>query len=185
MIQKGVKLVVELVAISPAEGLLPYSKGMVELFEIALDTVTSIAPFKGQEGAVEKALGMTLPKVGRSSSSTKQEIAWFSQGQFLAFRIENAQGLQGIAAITDQSDAWCALELKGDAALNVLARLVPVDLRPSSFKQGHCLRSQLGHMPLHITRMGNDAFRLLSFRSMAGTMVHEISRTMDLLAARE
>ncbi len=92
--------------------------------------------------------------------------------------------LEGKAAMTDQSDAWCAIELSGARSEEVLARLVPVDLRQTHFKRGHCLRSQLGHMPLHLTRTGNDSFRLMSFRSMAGTMVHEISRAMDLLVAR-
>jgi sarcosine oxidase gamma subunit len=46
------------------------------------------------------------------------------------------------------------------------------------------LRSQLGHMPLHITRKGKDAFRLMTFRSMAGTMVHEVTHKIRLLSAR-
>jgi sarcosine oxidase gamma subunit len=57
-------------------------------------------------------------------------------------------------------------------------------LRATKFKAGHALRSQLGHMPLHITHLKSGGFRLLSFRSMAGTMVHEIQRAMDHLAAR-
>lgn len=180
MIQKGARLVVELHAISPAEGLLPYARGGVELTELALGRATSIAPFKGQMEAVEAALGVGLPKVGRSSG----DLVWFSQGQFLALGREVPAALGVYAALTDQSDAWCALELKGAAAEAVLARLVPIDLRQSQFKRAHCARTQLGHMPLHITRTGNEAFRLLSFRSMAGTMVHEISRAMNLLAAR-
>lgn len=171
---------VELLAKSPAEGLLPYAKGAVELSELALGKAASIAPFKGQLDAVEKTLGQGFPKVGRTTG----HVVWFSQGQYLAIAMDIPDALGKYAAITDQSDAWCALELKGAAAEDVLARLVPIDLRQSQFKRGHCARTQLGHMPLHITRTGNDAFRLLSFRSMAGTMVHEISRAMDLLAAR-
>ncbi len=171
---------VNLIAKTPAEGLLPYSKGTAELSEHALGNVTSIAPFKGQNEAVEKALGAALPKVGRSSGNA----VWFSQGLYLLLELEQPKALERIAAVTDQSDAWCALDLKGESAEAVLARLVPIDLRQSSFKRNHCARTQLGHMPLHITRTGKDAFRLMSFRSMAGTMVHEISRAMDLLAAR-
>ncbi|MGB7317744.1 MAG: sarcosine oxidase subunit gamma [Planktotalea sp.] len=174
----------DLLEISPAEGLLPYATGAAELNELALGRATSIAPFKGQESAVEKALGVSLPDVGRSNGKAGQEIVWFSQGQFLALGLDVPDTLSKLAAVTDQSDAWCALELKGDASVDVLARLVPLDLRQSVFKRGHCARTQLGHLPLHITRTGNASFRMLSFRSMAGTMVHEITRAMDLFDAR-
>ena len=171
---------VNLIVKTPAEGMLPYIKGAAELSELALGKVTSIAPFKGQGAAVDKALGTPLPKIARSSSNA----AWFSQGQYLMFDVDVPSEIAALGALTEQGDAWCALELKGDHAEDVLARLIPIDLRQSSFKRGHCARTQLGHMPLHITRTGKAAFRLMSFRSMAGTMVHEISRAMDLLAAR-
>lgn len=180
MILRGARHVVELIAKMPAEGLLPYVNGAVELSEVALGRANSIAPFKGQGAAVEKALDLSLPKVGRTSGA----MVWFAQGQYLVLGMDVPNDLSAIAAVTDQSDAWCALELKGKAAEDVLARLVPIDLRRGHFKRGHCARTQLGHLPLHITRTGNDAFRLMSFRSMAGTMVHEISRAMDQLAAR-
>lgn len=171
---------VELIAKTPAEGLLPYAKGAVELTELTLGKATSIAPFKGRTEVVEAALGAKLPKVGRTTGN----VIWFSRGQFLMLGKDVPDGLGAHAAITDQSDAWCALELKGAAAVDVLARLVPIELRQSSFKRGHCARSLLGHMPLHVTRIGGDAFRIMSFRSMTGTMVHEISSAMDLLASR-
>ena len=180
MIQKGARHVVDLIAKTPADGMLPIAHGGVELAELALGKATSIAPFKGQSEAVEAALGVKLPKVGRAGA----DIFWFSQGQYFALGRDMPAGLERIAAITDQSDAWCALSISGEPAQEVLARLVPIDLRQTSFKRGHCARTQLGHMPLHITRIGNDAFRLLSFRSMAGTMVHEITRAMELFAAR-
>lgn len=185
MIQRGARPVVELFAKTPAEGLkLPYAKGEAQLSEVPVQVMTSIAPFKGKEAEVAAALGTGLPKVGRTSGKSGEELAWFSQGQFLLIGPECPGGLEAAAAITDQSDAWCVLSLKGATAEDVLARLVPVDLRQAQFKRGHCLRSQLNHMQLHITRTGNDSFRLMCFRSMAGTMVHELSRAMELLAGR-
>jgi len=176
--------VVELIATSPASGLLPYAKGAANLREIVLDKVTSIAPFAGQSAAVETGLGLSLPKIQRSSVKSGQEVVWFSQGQYFAIGFDVPSTLSEIAAMTDQSDAWCAIELTGAGSEAVLARLVPVDLRAGVFKRGHVMRSQLGHMPLHLTRTGGDTFRLMSFRSMAGTMVHELTRAMDLLHAR-
>jgi len=37
-------------------------------------------------------------------------------------------------AVVDQSDGWAALRVTGAGAVDVLARLVPVDLRPQVFR---------------------------------------------------
>lgn len=174
----------KLVAKSPADGLLPYAKAGCTLREVALGRMTSLAPFQGKDAAIEAALGMALPATGQTVTNNTAEIVWFSQGQFLLISADAPKGLHGLAAITDQSDAWCVLEFSGPQVDDVLARLVPVDLRETSFAQGAALRSQLGHMPLHLTRTGKETFRLMSFRSMAGTMVHELTRALDFLAAR-
>lgn len=184
MIQMGASYVVDLVAKTPAEGLLPVTMGGLNLREVVLGVMISLAPFKGQDVQVEKLLGGALPKVGRSVSKAGQEVVWFSQGQYLVIGGAVDMLLVKHAALTDQSDAWCAITLEGVGSEAVLARLVPVDLRAGTFKRGHALRSQLGHMPLHITRTGKDAFRLMTFRSMAGTMVHEVAHKIRLLSAR-
>ena len=102
----------------------------------------------------------------------------------MLFGADAPEGLKTHAALTDQSDAWAVVQLKGDMAEAVLARLVPVDLRQSHVKRGHALRTQLNHMNVHITRLGNTSFRLMCFRSMAKTMVHELSEAMGAVRAR-
>ena len=184
MIRQRVRHVVNLSATSPAAGLLPYENAGTVLSELALGRMTSLAPFKGQESAVADALGVELPAIGRSNMAKVQEITWFSQGQSLVIGSAQLSGLDGIAATTDQSDAWCCQSLSGALSDQVLARLVPVDVRAQIFGIGHVMRSQLGHMPMHLTRVSDDGFRLMSFRSMAETMVHEITRALDFLATR-
>ncbi len=88
------------------------------------------------------------------------------------------------AALTDQSDAWAMVRLEGAAAEDVLARLVPVDLRQSVFKRGHTARTMLQHMAVSITRISGEAFLILAFRSMAGTLVHDLETAMKGVAAR-
>ena len=66
----------------------------------------------------------------------------------------------------------------------MLARLVPLDLRPASFADGAAARSLLGHMSLAIRRTGAAGFELLVFRSMAATAVHEIGAAMTSVAAQ-
>lgn len=76
------------------------------------------------------------------------------------------------------------MQLKGAGAVDVLARLVPVDLREDRFKRGHTLRTQLYHMSASITKTGADTFVILVFRSMASTLVHDMKTAMEAVAAR-
>jgi heterotetrameric sarcosine oxidase gamma subunit len=152
----------------------------------AVDTgpMWSISPFRDCAAPVGDALGGALPKVQRSVRIGGAEVAWFSQGQFMMFGAPDPAALAGIAALTDQSDAWCRLDLSGALCEQVLARLVSVDLRRPAFKRGHCLRTSLNHMPMHVTRISNAGFRVLTFRSMAQTAAHELEAALRSVAAR-
>jgi sarcosine oxidase subunit gamma len=88
------------------------------------------------------------------------------------------------AALTDQTDGWSALAVSGAAAVDVLARLVPVDLRLAACPVGSALRSGLNHMNAVILRTGDHAFDVMVFRSMARTAWHELETTMSMVAAR-
>ena len=87
-------------------------------------------------------------------------------------------------AVVDQSDGWAAAVLRGERGPEVLARLVPVDMRASAFKRGHSVRTQLLHMNVSITRIAPDQVLILCFRSMAGTLVHDLKQAMAGVASR-
>ncbi|WP_321170030.1 sarcosine oxidase subunit gamma [Sedimentitalea xiamensis] len=97
---------------------------------------------------------------------------------------EPAPGLSGHAVLVDQSDAWAVVRLQGPQATDVLARLVPVDLRPRHFKRGHTVRTDLMRMNVSITRVADAAFLIMAFRSMAATLVHDLKTAMEGVAAR-
>ena len=67
----------------------------------------------------------------------------------------------------------------------LLARLVPIDLSPAVFKQGHSARSLLQHIHISITRVSKDGFLILAPRSMAGTLIKDLKSAMQTVAARE
>ena len=66
----------------------------------------------------------------------------------------------------------------------MMARLVPVDLRPQVFKRGHTARTELQHMMASITRVGPKTLQIMVFRSFADTLVHDLKRAMEAVAAR-
>ncbi len=88
---------------------------------------------------------------------------------------------QGTRA-TDQSDAWAVVTLAGPGATDALARLATLNLR--AMTDGQATRSHIGHMPGHITRIAPDIWRLMVFRSMAATLVRELTHAMHQVHAR-
>jgi sarcosine oxidase subunit gamma len=180
--------VVELVAKTACDGLLPITVGPFRLIEEPMVRLTSLAPYKGRQEALAKVLeashGLVLPAANRSSGKSGARLLWFGRDQYLMMGSEPDPKLAREAALSDQSDAWACVRLEGEGAEEVLARLVPVDLRPEAFKRGHTVRTDLMHMMASITRMGPQGFMILVFRSMASTLVHDLKTAMESVAAR-
>ncbi|MCX7888708.1 MAG: sarcosine oxidase subunit gamma [Rhodobacteraceae bacterium] len=177
---------VSLIAKSALDGLVPLTEGNVTLTDWDPGTVTSLSPMRGQEAKVEAALrsaGLGWPGPNATVASGDRAILRTGVGQ--AFLIGSLPlRLEGLAAMTDQTDGWAALELDGPGATDVLARLVAVDLRMAAFAPGQVLRTGLTHMMSILWRTGPATFRILVFRSMAQTAVHEIHVAMKSVAAR-
>lgn len=179
---------VELTAKSPCDGLLPVKVGEMSLSDAGPDVMTLFAGFTGREAdfaqALKAAHGLTLPAPGRSSSTTGARAIWFGRGQVMVLGPVPDPGLMAHAAATDQSDGWAVVRLDGPRSADVLARLVPIDLRQSSFEDGLTARTQLMHMTASITRVSDTAFQIMVFRSMARTLVHDLQTAMEAVAAR-
>jgi heterotetrameric sarcosine oxidase gamma subunit len=178
--------VARLIEKTACDGLLPVSAGRMDLVEIGPLRITSVAPFAGEEAAAAAALetmGLGWPRPNRATAAG--ETACLFTGRAQAFLIgADPAGLRGKAALTDQSDAWAAMELRGPGVEAVLARLVAADLREKGFPPGSAIRSGLGHMMSVLWRVAPDRVRILVFRSMAATAVHELHVAMKAVAAR-
>ncbi|MDF1727004.1 MAG: sarcosine oxidase subunit gamma [Sulfitobacter sp.] len=170
---------------TPAAGLLPIAIGKVKVEEVDLGHLTSLSPLgAGMAEALEKAHGLAWPEPGRSSGTEGARAIWFGLREVMLIGPEPAADLTGHGAVVDQSDAWCAVALEGEASEAVLARLVPVDLRAAHFKEGQTVRTSVFHMNASITRVGPNRFLILVFRSMAVTLVHDLKQAMAAVAAR-
>ncbi len=178
----------ELLARTPCQGLLPLEIGTVTATEEDIGTLTVLVPYRGRAGALRDALaaahGLGLPAPGRVTTAGAAQAIWFGRGQVMLAGPDPDAGLARHAALSDQSDAWAVIRLDGAGAEAVLARLVPIDLRAAAFARDRTVRSQLMHMPASITRVGDRAFRLMVFRSMAATLVHDLKTAMEGVAAR-
>ncbi|MEP2716278.1 sarcosine oxidase subunit gamma [Pseudophaeobacter sp.] len=181
----------ELLAKTACDGLAPLTIGALSLSESTAQILTTLAPFRGQEKTLGKALkaahGLGYPRPQGSTKSTKKKAAraiWFGRDMALLIGPEPDPELAQHAALTDQSDGWAVLELEGTGAEEVLARLCPVDLRLSRFGIGASLRTEAKHMMASVTRLKEDCFQIMVFRSMARTLHHDLKTAMEAQAAR-
>ncbi len=157
----------------------------VTLAEASVGPITSIALLPGAAKEVTKALkplGLTFPKPLHFAEKAGARIVWTGRDQ--AFLIGVAPPALEGAAVTDQSDGWTVLAVSGAAAVDVLARLVPMDLALAAFPVGRVLRTQLNHMNAVILRTGDYAVEIMVFRSMARTAWHEVQTAMEMVGAR-
>jgi sarcosine oxidase subunit gamma len=170
----------------PGEGLgLPLTAGGATLSEVDPGPVTSISPFRGKEAAVARALGGAhLPAPGRVERMGEARLLWTGPGRALLVGRAVPEGLSGIAAVVEQGDGIACMVLGGPAAREVLARLVPLDLRERAFPAGATARTLLNHMAVTLTRVEPEAYEVMAMRSMAATLVREVAEAMEHVAAR-
>jgi sarcosine oxidase subunit gamma len=176
----------ELIAKSALEGQEPLHLGAVTLAEAVVGPITSVAVFPGAAKAVAKGmkgLGLTFPAPNTFVDKKGVRLIWTGRDQAFLIGVE-PPALEG-AAVTDQSDGWAVLVVSGVGAVDVLARLVPLDMRLPAFPVGRAVRSGLNHMNAVILRTGDYAFEVMVFRSMARTAWHEIEAAMQAVAARQ
>ena len=178
----------ELTLLTPCDGLLPLRFGDLTLSEETADPITAILPYRGQGAAVSKALmaahGLAFPEANSVTSTQDARCIWAGLEQALLIGVAPDPGLAAYAALVDQSDAWAIVQISGPGADQVLARLVPIDLRPSVFGLGQTARTLVGHMTASVTRVSDQAFEIMVFRSMAKTLVHELEVAARQFVAR-
>jgi sarcosine oxidase subunit gamma len=175
----------ELIAKSALAGRSLTLAGMT-LAEADPGPITSIAVWPGGGKAVAKglkALGLAMPAPNSFADKKGARIVWTGRDQ--AFLLGVAPPPLEGAAVTDQTDGWATLALSGAGLADVLARLVPLDMRLAAFPVGRVARTQLNHMQAVILRTGDHAVEIMVFRSMARTAWHELETTMTMVAARQ
>lgn len=178
----------ELQARRACQGLLPVHAGQTVLREVEPGPVFSVAPFRGQDAALSEALmathGVAFPEPGQCCAAGDVICLWTGRRQAFLLGAAPDAALADLAAITDQSDAWASMALRGPDAEAVLARLVPLDLRHAAFPVGRAARTLAQHMTVTLWRVEATELRLMVFRSMARSLAHELGQAMASVDAR-
>ena len=107
---------------------------------------------------------------------SKYQPRWAGPDQFFVIaegrgegtlHAEVAGALSGIASVSDQSHGRVIVRIEGPKARAILAKGTPVDLYPDEFPVGKSALTQMAHVVVHLTRVGDDAFELSVFRGFA------------------
>lgn len=148
------------------------------------------APGGGEDalaGAVRDAWGIELPAVGRHAAGPEgllllgmapdQYFAVFPHRGAEAARVVAAR-LGGAAHVTEQSDAWVAIDIEGRLVRRALERVCPLDLHPDVFAADMAQRTVMEHLAVVIVRLGEDRFRLMSPSSSALSFLHMVETSV-------
>lgn len=167
-------------------GLLPRAAGDVSLRETVRRPAHALSPYRDRAEDLSRALshahGLGLSSPGRYASAGPAKVIWTGLDQWLLTGVAPGDGLRQAAAVVDQTDAWAWVAVEGRGVWDVLARLTPVALARAGC--GSALRAPLGHMSAILLVTGSAAAEVAVFRSMAGTLVHDLVRAAETVAAR-
>ncbi|MEM9011638.1 MAG: sarcosine oxidase subunit gamma [Pseudomonadota bacterium] len=162
---------------------LPVTHGAATLSAAPETEIASIAPFRGLAEEVGAILGQPLPEAGAMAESAPA-LLWAGHRQWFAVgdgAEDLAERLAGLAAVTDQSDAWAILRLEGEDWSAVLARLSPLD--PRTLGPGRTARTELAHMSALLVGE-RDGVAIWVMRSLAGSAVGAVLEAMRSVAAQ-
>jgi heterotetrameric sarcosine oxidase gamma subunit len=87
-----------------------------------------------------------------------------------------------IASVSDQSDGYAVLRLSGSKVRETLAKLIPVDLHPRTFRAGDGTSTVASHIGFTLWRLedardGSPVFEIAVFRSLAASFWHALSES--------
>jgi methylglutamate dehydrogenase subunit D len=126
------------------------------------------------EAVVGELLGLGVPPLGTAVADPNLTIAAIAPGRFLiagiapdlAPRLEAALPSED-AAVTDLSHGRVILRLQGDAAAELLAKGVALDLHPAAFPPGRVAQTAIHHIDVLLHRRAADSFDLWALRGFA------------------
>jgi sarcosine oxidase subunit gamma len=155
-----------------------HAGGLDRLSEAATGSIVEIAAWPDTLTTVQAAsavlLGVEMPRVGMATGDANLTVAAIDVGRFLvmsseadlAARFEAALAAAD-GAVSDLSHGRSALRLEGDAAVEILAKGMAIDLDPTAFPPSRVVQTMIHHVDVTVHRRGVDAFDLVVLRGFA------------------
>ena len=151
---------------------------MLETSPLALAATSAITPLPPRRIcslASPTAAGLTLPKAGQRAG----HIIWNGPNSWLVLD-EDALSVAARTggAVVEQSDGLFLFAISGPHAREILKRLVPIDLRETSFGPDAAAITHAAHIGVRIWREEQNII-LACFRSFASSLHHALVEAED------
>ena len=157
---------------------------ITERFDVAL---ASVAARRGRMADLVKAAntaGLPLPDPARHQAGEVYSSFWtapemwlveapLASHEMIAEMLKQALG--DAASVTEQTDAWVALDLAAPDLAPLLARLCNVDF--PAVAEGYATRTVIEHLGCYLIKNGQGKVRLYGPRSSAKGLVHALEVT--------
>jgi sarcosine oxidase subunit gamma len=125
------------------------------------------------------SMGYPLPGIEQNIGSAGQGAFWMGPHQWMLWHDYRSDpdwaaeiDLQGLAATTEQTDAWARFDLSGSGLLGVMERLCNLD--SARIQTGLATRTQIHHMGVFVVVVDAVA-QIYVPRSMADSLVHAVA----------
>jgi heterotetrameric sarcosine oxidase gamma subunit len=157
----------------------------VVVSEIREPGLAMLAARKGRRGdliaAVRSGFGVDLPATPRRVVGQRTAFVWLGPDQWLALQHPAPKDgmeallapLAGLASLFDQSHGRTLLALTGSRVLDALAKGVPIDLHPRTFKPGDAASTLVAHIPIYLWQVDDrPSYEFAIARSLAQSFWH-------------
>lgn len=128
----------------------------------------------GSVASLSKALGLTLPRKPKTSASKGSRSAlWLGPDEWLVIDdgskdpLDACAGVEALHSAAGVSHRNVAIAVTGPGAAATINAGCPQDLSLAVFPVGACSRTILGKAEIVLLRIGEDAFRVETWRSFA------------------
>jgi heterotetrameric sarcosine oxidase gamma subunit len=154
------------------------SGGHVRLSEVRAGSILQVQAWPDTAETVRRVIteltGLEAPAIGRGSNAAGAFVAAVAPGRYLiagdasdfSQRFQAAL-LSSDGTVSDISHGRAILKLEGEAAADVLATSVALDLHPSVFPPGRVVQTMIHHIDVVIYRRADTIFELWVLRSYA------------------
>lgn len=155
---------------------------LIEVTDVALASVTARMGREADASALVAGItGSEAPAPARATDRAfwMGPDQWMIEAPFatdedLASQI--AAQANGAASVTEQTDAWCRFDLKGDRLADVFERLCNADLR--GFTGGEAVRTAIEHLGCFLICRSGQQVSVIGPRSSAGSLHHALLTAM-------
>jgi heterotetrameric sarcosine oxidase gamma subunit len=160
------------------DGLTLSAEGKVVLTQLPDAPVCLVAGPVGKDAAVGKAAKAGDGVIRRVAPG--QALAVGKAGESFAELTERLDAAGGLS-LCDLSDARVRFSVSGPEAVAVIATQSAIDTHPEAFRTGASAPTLFGHVPVQLTRVGDDSFEVMAFSTYARDLAESLSRSVSLL----